>query len=220
MTFTLGTCKYNRSTDPNVPSELTVAAVAGSIRWSVISFSNILQRSRQDMITLSSQVQRNKRREGCPIHREIMKFMILYDRHHKVSPDHNSWRTTNFITSVYWTRMEGRRVFKTQYKHSARTSLTSSWAWGSFSFFDASSSLTRASLFLVNVCWACCQLLYERTRSWKHACRETICVLSSNASSTCTTVQPKRHCSMTEILHVDTKSPYLDSLNQADIIFQ
>ena len=50
------------------------------------------------------------------------------------------------------------------------TSLTSSCAWGSFSFLEASSSLTRASLFFVNICCACCQLLYERTRSWKLAC--------------------------------------------------
>ena len=49
------------------------------------------------------------------------------------------------------------------------TSFTSSWACGSFSFFDASSTLTRASRFLVKVCWACCHVLYTRRRSWKQA---------------------------------------------------
>lgn len=49
------------------------------------------------------------------------------------------------------------------------TSFTSSWACGSFSFFDASSTLTRASRFLVRVCWACCHVLYTRRRSWKQA---------------------------------------------------
>ena len=59
------------------------------------------------------------------------------------------------------------------------TSLTSSCACGSFSFLEASSNLTSASLFFVNICWACCQLLYERTRSWKLACKEAICALSA-----------------------------------------